>query len=217
MDFDETYDKKIRNKSIVLFVFVQLMIYFGIYLLSPFNNEFLVNNATFFYYLLFFLLFIIVYGALLITSFKKIDWNNIKYLVIFVFTTLFFMVISAIIIDKLGIINNSENSSVTNDNYILRFIASVLFAPIVEELMFRFFIFRATRKINIVFAHLFTAFIFAFSHIWDYVLIDGDYTQLIAMIPYVILGLNASFVYSKTKNICFPIFLHMIINFISMT
>lgn len=122
------------------------MIYFGIYLLTPFNNEFLVNNATFFYYLFLFLLFMIVYGTLLITSFNKINWNNIKYLVISVFTTLFFVVISAIIIDKLGIINNSENSSVSNDNYILSFIASVLFALIVEELMFRFFIFRATRK-----------------------------------------------------------------------
>lgn len=91
----------------------------------------------------------------------------------------------------------------------------VIFGPFVEELLFRYFIFRETSKINKVFAHIFTALIFGFSHIWYYVLIQGDYTQLISSLVYVALGLNASLLYSKTKNICFPLMLHMIINCIS--
>lgn len=124
------------------------------------------------------------------------------------------MVIIAIVIDKLGIVNTNEIKEL-GKNEILDFMTVVIFGPFVEELLFRYFIFRETSKINKVFAHIFTALIFGFSHIWYYVLIQGDYTQLISSLVYVALGLNASLLYSKTKNICFPLMLHMIINCIS--
>ncbi len=93
----------------------------------------------------------------------------------------------------------------------------MIFAPLIEEFMYRFFIFRSLEKINIIFGHILTAFIFAFIHVWDYVLLDGDYTQLVSMTVYFIISIGTSCLYSKTRNICYPILLHSIINFIATT
>lgn len=214
MQFEEEYNNKYRNMSIILFVIFELILSFSMKILKMINNKFLIDNANFIAYLILFIIFLIVYKKIIIESIKKIDIKNFKYLGIYLITTIISMVIIAIVIDKLGIVNINEEKEL-GANKILNFITAVIFGTFVEELLFRYFVFRETLKINKIFAHIFTAFIFGFSHIWYYVLIQGDYTQLVSSLVYVVLGLNLSLLYSKTKNICFPLLLHIAINLIA--
>ena len=214
MQFEEEYNSKYRNISIVLFVFFELMLSFSMKILKIIDNQFLIDNANFVCYLILFVTFLIVYRKIIINSIKKIDIKHFKYLGIHLLTTIISMVIIAIVIDKLGIVNVNETKEL-GANKILNFISTVIFGTFVEEFLFRYFIFREILKVNKIFAHIITAFIFGFSHIWYYVLIQGDYTQLVSILVYVALGLNLSLLYSKTKNICFPLMLHITINFIA--
>lgn len=57
-----------------------------------------------------------------------------------------------------------------------------------------------------------TTLLFAFSHVWTNVLIEGQWIQLIAMLPYFVFGLGLNILYQRTKNVIYPIMLHMAIN-----
>lgn len=216
MNFAEKIDKKIIIKSAILFIILQIVLNFGLSFLKIFNNEFVLNNANFFCYFPLFIIYLVMYGKTLVKSIKKLKKEDFKYLGIWVFFTILFMVVVAMIVENFGIINTNQTKAISQ-NYIMGFITAVIFAPVLEELVYRFFIFRSLEKINIVFAHILTAFIFGFVHVWNYVLLEGDLTQLISMSAYLIISLGASTLYSKNKNIYYPIFLHSIINFISMT
>lgn len=216
MEYAEKFDKKIIIKSIIFFIVLQLVLNFSGYFFKIIDNEFLIKNANFIVYFSMFILFIIVYGKTFVKSIKKVNKNNFKYLGIFLFLTLFLMITTAIIIDKIGIVNTNDKVEIAS-NYVLLFTTVVIFAPIIEEFTYRFFVFRSLEKVNIFLAHILTAFIFGFVHVWDFVLLNGDYTQLVSMLVYCVISLGASGLYNKTKNICYPILLHSIINLISIT
>lgn len=216
MEYIEEYNKKYRNISIILFILFQVILTFALSIFKKWNIKFLLNNANFICYVILFIIFFIAYRKIMIKSFKKIDKNNVKYFVIYLISTIISMVAIAIIMDKCGIVNTNEIQE--NDaNNILNFITVVILGTFVEEFLFRYFVFREALKVNKIFAHIIAALVFGFSHIWYYVLIQGDYTQLFSSFVYIALGLNLSLLYAKTKNICYPLFLHMIINFISVT
>ena len=216
MSYEEKIDKKIMIKSAILFIILQIVLNFGLSFLKIFDNEFVLNNANFFCYFPLFILYFVVYGKTLIQSIKKLKKEDFNYLGIWTFFTVIFMVAVAITVDKIGIINKNETKEIAQ-NYILGFITAVIFGSFIEEFVYRFFIFRSLERINKVLAHILAAFIFGFVHVWHYVLLDGDLTQLVSMSAYLIIGLGASTLYSKSKNICYPIFLHSLINLISMT
>ena len=215
MQFAEEYNNKYRKISMLLFILFELMLVFSIPILKKINNQFLIDNANFVFYSVFFVIFLIVYKKIIVNSIKKIDTNNFKYLAIYMLTTIMSMVIIAIVIDKFGIVNINESNEL-GTNRILNFFAAVIFGTFVEELLFRYFIFREALRINKIFAIIFTALIFGFSHVWYYVLIQGKYEQLVSSLIYVALGLNECLLYSKTRNICFPLLLHIAINFIAL-
>ena len=216
MSYEEKMDKKIIIKSAILYVFLQIVLNFGFLFLKIFNNEFVLNNANFFCYFPLFILYLAVYWNTLVESLKKLKKEDFKYLGIWVFYTVFLMVVVAIAVDRIGIINKNDTVEIAQ-NYIMGFITAVIFGPVIEELMYRFFIFRSLERINKVFGHILAALIFGFVHVWHYVLLDGDLTQLVSMSAYLIIGLGASTLYSKNKNICYPIFLHSLINLIAVT
>lgn len=215
MDYVERIDKKIIIKSAILFIVLQIVLNFGFLFLKIFHNEFVLNNANFFCYFPLFILYFLVYGKTLIQSIKKLKKVNFNYLGNWLFLTVILMVAAAIVVDKIGIINRNETKEISQ-NYILGFTTAVIFAPVIEEFVYRFFIFRLLERMNKVFAHILASLIFGFVHVWHYVLLDGDFTQLVSMSAYVIIGLGASTLYSKCKNICYPIFLHGLINLIAV-
>lgn len=96
----------------------------------------------------------------------------------------------------------------------LMFVTTVVFAPIVEEMIFRGLIFTNLAKKNIWIAHIVSAFAFGLLHVYSFIL-AGDFSQFIYVIPYVTMGFGFSYVYQKRGNIIVPILLHALNNLIA--
>ncbi|MFV0394058.1 MAG: lysostaphin resistance A-like protein [Coprobacillaceae bacterium] len=101
-----------------------------------------------------------------------------------------------------------------NNAPLLMTFQAVVLAPIVEELLYRGLIFRTIYSYNKNMAHILSAFLFGFSHIYSG-LFSGDLTQIIHIIPYMMMGFAFSYAYEKRGNICAPIIMHMLNNLIA--
>lgn len=104
--------------------------------------------------------------------------------------------------------------SLIENNFIFMAIQAIVFAPIVEELIFRGLIFRTFRQYNIYLGHFISAFCFGFIHIYQG-LFAGDMTQLIYLLSYGGMGFAFSLVYEKRKTIVAPMIVHMLNNLIA--
>jgi membrane protease YdiL (CAAX protease family) len=91
---------------------------------------------------------------------------------------------------------------------------AVVLAPVLEEVLYRGLIFRTFYSYHKNIAHIVSAFLFGFSHIYSG-LFSGDVTQMIHIIPYMTMGFVFSYAYEKRKNICVPILMHMLNNLIA--
>lgn len=104
--------------------------------------------------------------------------------------------------------------SLIENNFIFMALQAIIFAPIVEELIFRGLIFRSLRGYNMYLAHFVSAFLFGFIHIYQG-LLAGDMTQLLYLLSYGGMGFAFSLAYEKKKTICAPIFIHFLNNLIA--
>lgn len=123
-----------------------------------------------------------------------------------------------LIILFLGTSDSASNQllfeSLMENGFLLMAIQAIVFAPIVEELIFRGLIFRSFRQYNIYLAHFISAFCFGFIHIYQG-LFAGDWTQLIYLLSYGGMGFAYSFIYEKRKTIVAPMIVHMLNNLIA--
>nr|WP_100012598.1 type II CAAX endopeptidase family protein [Lentibacillus sediminis] len=116
---------------------------------------------------------------------------------------------SLIEIEVLGIQPGSENTQVIMD--ITRaapifMIVPAIFAPILEEILFRKIIFgRLYQRMNFFFAALLSAVIFALIHL-----------DPLHLLVYTAMGFVFAFLYVQTKRIIVPIIVHMAMNTIVM-
>ena len=90
----------------------------------------------------------------------------------------------------------------------------IFLAPIVEELMFRAGIFGAIRKKNRILAYIVSMLAFGIYHIWAYLLQNPLYVLFI--IQYLPVSWLLCRCYERTNTIWTPIFLHMLVNAVSM-
>ena len=123
-----------------------------------------------------------------------------------------------LIILFLGTSDSASNQllfeSLIENSFLLMAIQAIVFAPIVEELIFRGLVFRSFRQYNIYLAHFISAFCFGFIHIYQG-LFAGDFTQLVYLLSYGGMGCAYSFVYEKRKTIVAPMIVHMLNNLIA--
>lgn len=111
--------------------------------------------------------------------------------------------------------NQEIINSLLEHHILLMFIQTVLFAPILEELLFRGLIFHTLYTKSKFLAHFVTAFLFGFLHVYQAVLL-GDISQMIYIISYGAMGLSFSIAYEKRNTICSAILLHMTNNLIAL-
>lgn len=166
------------------------------------------------------LLLVLMYRYLLenIRAFKKNIWNNLMWTITTGLPILYGLSIlgGLIIILVLGedaAANGSSNQqlfeSLQTGGPIIMFIQAVIFAPVVEELIFRGIIFRSLYDKNKYMAHIVSAVAFGFVHIISFL---EDWTQLVYVFMYIFMGLGLSYCYQKKGNIIVPIILHGINN-----
>ncbi len=217
--FAESFTRTEKIKGAVLFFVYLFLIVFGGSLIERIGIGFLTENLTFTVYLILFTLAIAMFFPVLITSFKNLSSKGFDRLAVIGLITFVLIIASGIFLDKLGIAN--ENNEAIDEEAkrtgVRMFAAAALFAPFAEELIYRFFIFRLIGSKNLILAHIVTAAVFGFSHVWWFVLVDGDITQLAAMLPTFCMSLGFSVLYQKTGTLAYPIILHMVINIIALS
>ena len=91
---------------------------------------------------------------------------------------------------------------------------SVFMAPVVEEIIFRAGIFGTLRKKNRVLAYVVTILLFSVYHVYSY--IAADPVNWIYILQYITVSFLLCRCYERTESIWSSIFLHMMINGISM-
>lgn len=114
---------------------------------------------------------------------------------------------------------NSENQqaiiSLQNQGPIFVLMTVSIFAPFVEEVIFRGVIFAPLKnRFGFLFAAIFSSFLFGFIHVYAS-LISGDYSDLWFIFTYAGLGFVFSYVYYKSENIFTCILLHGVYNTIA--
>lgn len=142
-----------------------------------------------------------------IINFKNCHFNNyIKYW----FISLLLMSISSIIINMFTHIETSSNQEIIVNTFkkapLYIVIVTILFAPILEELVFRLS-FRKMFKTDIIFIIL-SGLFFGFMHVTD----PKSLLEFVYIIPYSIPGLIFAYTLAKSDNICVPITLHFMHN-----
>ena len=125
-----------------------------------------------------------------------------------------------------GILSYAFQGNVTSENqallevlisehFVLMVFASVVLAPIFEELLFRGTVFAWFYEYNSVLAHILSGFIFGFVHVMNAVL-SGNVGELVQVFSYFFMGVGLSFLYEKTNNIYVPMITHALNNLIAV-
>lgn len=91
---------------------------------------------------------------------------------------------------------------------------AVCLAPIVEESLFRAGIFGLIRRKSRVLAYAASVLLFALYHVWQSAIYDPR--QWIFLLQYLPASLALAWVYERTDSIWSSIFLHMLINLVSI-
>ncbi len=145
-------------------------------------------------------------------NFKTYIGNYIKYW----FIALGLMVLSNLLIKPFtnDIAKNEEQVRILINNLPLyTFIVSVIFAPLIEELIFRFSIRKMSCKINWLFIFL-SGLLFGFMHVIGSATV---WTDWLFLLPYSVPGWIFAYTLVKSNNIFVPISLHTIHNGILVT
>ena len=205
-----TKDNKIKklpilisyNKLIYLYLFVNIIILYEL----PHYSTLLFCLYNFISLLIFFIDDI----KQSIIAFK----NNIKKYISYILTNYAYMVIlSSILFMLVGLIvgNVSTNEGLlNNESKLYLFIYGCIYAPIVEELLFRGCL-RKLIKNDTIFI-LISGISFGAWHVIGY---DQSIIQYLYIIPYSIMGIFLSYVYSKTNNLTTNVGIHFLNNLIA--
>ena len=92
----------------------------------------------------------------------------------------------------------------------------VFLAPVIEEAVFRGYIFGNLRETSRAAAYLVSSLLFAFLHVWQYVAVSWDFSYLLLMVQYMIPGLVMAWVFERSGSLWGSILLHCIVNGLSV-
>ena len=179
--------------------------------------EQVINN--FYFVRLMYIVLIFLFAFSIINNMKKKDKINInKYLSIkkinicILFKYLFLSFIIRIILEQIVIYIHftTTNIQIYSNIFeiIVEFITTCIFAPIFEEMIFRFGIYKKiNRKLDAVLSMLITSAIFSIIHLYN---IGGSI---------ILIGISLIWNYSfyKTNNLIYPILLHFFHNIYALS
>ena len=115
-----------------------------------------------------------------------------------------------------GEISSSNQESVENMilNYkFVGFIMVAIIAPFVEEIIFRYFVFRGSQKAwGTVAAFIITVVSFAGIHYLNSIMAGTLLEDLKSVLSYLVPSFIMTFLYFKNKNLATPIMFHMLFN-----
>ena len=127
------------------------------------------------------------------------------------------IVVAAVGDYELAINPNSANiNALVRENFNVMAVMSVIFAPVVEESMFRGALFGTIRKKSRFWAYAVTIVFFAFYHLYAYFITDYSWQLWVYLLQYVPATFVLCRLYEKSGTIWCPIALHALINLVAL-
>lgn len=167
-----------------------------------------------------------VYMLVFLGRFLRRDFDNVcdaplatVYGVALSFVTLFAAnVVMGLLLSAFGFGENPNNGAVAQIAAVDRgtmTAAAVFLAPVVEELIFRAGIFGTLRRFNVKLAYIISILLFSLYHVVGYTALDTSaWVYAVQYIPATVILCRC---YERHESIWPPIFLHMLINGLSMS
>ena len=113
--------------------------------------------------------------------------------------------------------NDANILALTQDNYPLMALGTIVLVPITEETLYRGLIFRGLHQKSRLAAYAVSTLVFAAVHVVGYIgILDWELLGL-SLVQYLPAGLALAWAYEKADTIWAPILMHMTINQISIT
>ena len=157
----------------------------------------------------------------LVNDFKEIKEKPIYFTVLAIISVILFYGISILVsycIDKLvGVSNNQSliEGMILNGGAIPVFFAVVIFAPIVEELIYRKAIFHFFKNKHIIVSYIVSSVIFALPHMIS-TPIENITDWLLMCIPYLVSAILLCLIYHLSKKNIYVVWIvHMINNLVT--
>ena len=127
-------------------------------------------------------------------------------------------VLIALLLEAMSVTGSNENNDaviqMAKDSIGPTAAMAVVLAPIVEESMFRAGIFGLIRRRSRFWAYAVSSLCFALYHVWESALYDPR--QLIFILQYLPSSLALAYVYEQSDSVWGCIFLHMLVNGVSI-
>ena len=185
------------------------------------DNKISINTTYLFVYLGLAIIFIFIYRKSLtenLKDFKKNYKSILKSTLKYWALGLAIMIVSSLVISLFNIPtsdNQNTNIELFKQAPIIQSMCAIIFAPIIEELVFRHSFRNFTNK-PIVFA-LTTGLIFGFVHITSSITNIKDLIMFVHLIPYSAVGIAFGYAYKKNKdNIIGTMIIHSMHNIIAV-
>ena len=113
-------------------------------------------------------------------------------------------------------VNDENINQMTQDNFTLMAIGTVLLVPITEEVLYRGLIFSKIYNRSRVLAYLVSTLAFAALHVIGYIGMYEPKLLLMCLLQYLPAGLCLGWAYASTGTIWTSIFVHIAVNVIAM-
>jgi membrane protease YdiL (CAAX protease family) len=91
----------------------------------------------------------------------------------------------------------------------------VVIAPMLEEIIFRLFLFTSVYPKGRILAYLVSGGLFGLLHVLTHIL-QGNFSELFLVFPYLFMGMGLCFIYEYSDNIYVAMIAHGIMNLISV-
>lgn len=215
---DTNFCEKFGKKEIIkgLFFVVLFMVLAGMPI-SKTENDFIKFNYNAIVYVGLFFVLVVLFNRQIVESFKNIcmDGNRLSILLFLWFGMVASQILVAIVLNTINIPNYNRiglDEDTAKGIYNLSMLATIICGPVVEEFIYRYWIYRIMRDKHIVLAYIINICLFALSHIWGGLLLSKDFRIILNMFIYVPIGVVTTIAYEKYKNILYPVILHMALN-----
>ena len=113
-------------------------------------------------------------------------------------------------------VNDSNLSQMTQDNFPLMALGTVLLVPVTEETLYRGLIFGKLYNRSPVLAYVVSTLAFATLHVSGYIGLYDPLHLLLCLLQYVPAGLCLGWAYASSNTIWAPILLHITVNQIAI-
>lgn len=140
-------------------------------------------------------------------------WSGLKYAIL-----AYFLVIGYGILDELIFGSSSVNENQSQVELLVKsfpligVIFTVIAAPVIEEVTYRYYLYKGIEKRSVVLAFIVTVFLFAAMHLIPS-LASGTLIEDLRSLPaYLLASFLFTFAYYRSKKIMVPIIAHMIYN-----